>query len=144
VIDVNRRGINQVMTWALFAGILLLGFPPTAQRHPPALSGNLPIAAPQAIHAGETMQVIIGPVAQAQNGTPVGLVIVGAYGPHVYQSVFQAGQDHFHIPSDATLQSGYLALIAAAEEARGGASVRLVTQSQVMIVSDLIPTVPIF
>lgn len=93
----------------------------------PTLTGNLPIRAPRAAAAGDTIQVIVGPV-QASNGTPIGLVSVGLYGPMLYNSVFESGIAEFIIPSGDTEQPGYLALIAAADNARGQASILLFNQ----------------
>ncbi|MDX1991438.1 MAG: hypothetical protein SF029_03570 [bacterium] len=90
------------------------------------LSGVLPVAAPNAVRAGSQIEVIVGPV-DVDNGTPIGMVMVGAYGPRAYSAVFQAGLAHFIIPSEHTLQPGYLALIFAAEEARGETSIVLVS-----------------
>ncbi|GAB4516223.1 MAG: hypothetical protein OHK0046_21180 [Anaerolineae bacterium] len=70
---------------------------------------------------------MIGPVS-ASNGTPVGLIMLGTYGPKVYNTVFDAGVAHFVIPSKDTRQPGYLALIAAAEDARGEASIILLSE----------------
>lgn len=89
-----------------------------------ALTGNLPIEAPDVANAGDQIAVTIGPVS-ADNGTPVGLVMLGTYGSRVYRAEFHAGMAHFTIPAEHTLQPGYLALIVAAEEARGEASIIL-------------------
>jgi hypothetical protein len=93
----------------------------TANR---TLTGDLPIAAPASAFAGEAIVVTVGPVA-ASNGTPIGLVMVGAYGPRVYNTVFESGIASFIIPAEDTRQPGYLALIAAADDARGEVSIRL-------------------
>lgn len=98
----------------------------------PTLTGNLPIRAPRAAAAGDTIQVIVGPV-QASNGTPIGLVSVGLYGPMLYNSVFESGIANFTIPADHTDQPGYLALIAAADHARGQTSIRLLARRRLYI-----------
>ncbi len=94
---------------------------------PPYLTGSLPIEAPRVAYAGDQIEIIIGPVA-AHNGTPIGLVMVGTYGPKVYNTVFQSGLAYFTIPSGDTLQPGYLAFIAAADDARGEISIILKSQ----------------
>jgi hypothetical protein len=91
---------------------------------PEELRGTLPIVAPQAINAGETVNVTVGPVT-VNDGTLVGLVMVGSHGPRVYRSTFEEGFASFVIPGEHTLQPGYLALIAASESARGETGVVL-------------------
>lgn len=91
------------------------------------LQGSLPIEAPQSAQAGDEIDVAIGPVS-VSNGTPIGLVTVGSHGPRVYNASFNAsGMAYFTIPSDHTRQSGYLALIAVAQQARGETNVILET-----------------
>lgn len=92
--------------------------------HTSKLTGVLPIGAPAVASTGQQIDVEIGPVVTS-NGTPVGLIMVGAHGPRVYNTTFEAGMAHFVIPSKDTLQPGYLALIVAAEDARGEASILL-------------------
>lgn len=89
------------------------------------LTGILPIEAPALANAGEKIAVTVGPVPDATNGTAVGLVMLGTYGPRVYRAEFESGLAMFTIPADHTLQPGYLALIAASENARGEASIIL-------------------
>lgn len=96
---------------------------------PIPLTGVLPVAAPNAAHAGQSIQVTVGPV-EVDNGTPIGMVLVGTFGPRVYNSVFEAGMAQFIIPPEHTLQPGYVALIFAAQEARGEASIVLFTASR--------------
>ncbi len=98
-----------------------------------ALTGKLPIDAPALANAGEQIDVTVGPVPNASNGTAVGLVMLGTYGPRVYQGQFEAGLAHFTIPSEHTLQPGYLALIAAADQARGEASIILFIENSTKI-----------
>lgn len=86
--------------------------------------GELPIHAPAAILAGESIDVLIGPVA-VQNGTPVSLVMVGLHGPYVYRTQFEDGLARITIPAKVTFQPGYFMLIAASGSARGTAAVRL-------------------
>lgn len=112
------RGITVFMVALLIA--LVLSQCTSSQR----LSGHLPIEAPLIANAGDQIAITIGPVA-VDNGTPVGMVMLGTYGSRVYQTEFYAGLAHFTIPAEHTLQPGYLALIVAAEEARGEASIIL-------------------
>ena len=93
------------------------------------LSGDLPIGAPRVASTGDQINVQIGPVS-VSNGTPVGLVMVGAHGPRVYNATFEAGMAHFVIPSGDTSQPGYLALIVAADDARGEASILLYSHNK--------------
>lgn len=109
-----------VICFVLF--LLMVGCTDTAR---PPLTGDLPVTAPVAVHAGESIQVVVGPV-EVDNGTPIGMVSVGAFGPRVYNTVFSAGMAAFTIPSEHTLQPGYLALIVAVESARGEASIILI------------------
>lgn len=97
------------------------------------LTGILPIEAPALANAGEKIAVTVGPVPDATNGTSVGLVMLGTYGPRVYQSEFESGLALFTIPASHTLQPGYLALIAAADNARGEASIILFSTSTTTI-----------
>lgn len=90
----------------------------------PPLSGILPIHAPQIIIAGSPLKITIGPVA-ATDGTGVGLVLMGSRGPHVYHTTFQHGLAEFWIPGEHTRYSGYMAFVAAADDARGEASLLL-------------------
>ena len=85
---------------------------------------TLPISAPTYASAGDSIAITIGP-AQVADGTPVGLVMVGAYGPRTYTGQFAAGMAEFIIPAEHTRQPGYLAFIAAADHARGQISVIL-------------------
>lgn len=85
---------------------------------PALLSGALPIEAPLIANAGEQIEITIGPV-PATNGTRVGLVMTGTHGPRIYNTQFESGMAHFVIPADDTRQPGYLALVAAADDARG-------------------------
>jgi hypothetical protein len=89
------------------------------------LTGDLPVAAPLASHAGEAIQIVVGPV-EVDNGTPIGMVLVGTFGPRVYNTVFTSGIAAFIIPAEHTLQPGYLALIVAVDSARGEASIILI------------------
>jgi hypothetical protein len=88
------------------------------------LSGVLPIQLPQVITAGESVTVTVGPV-NVVDGTRIGLVMVGKGGPRVYNGKFERGVAEFNIPGQDTLQHGYLAFIAAAQEARGEAAMIL-------------------
>lgn len=90
----------------------------------PPLSGILPIQAPPIIVAGSPLKITIGPVA-ANDGTGVGLVLMGSRGPHVYHTTFQRGLAEFLIPGEHTRHPGYMAFIAAADDARGEASLLL-------------------
>lgn len=92
------------------------------------LTGELPVDAPALANAGEKIAVTVGPVPGANNGTSVGLVMLGTYGPRVYRSHFEAGLAYFTIPAAHTLQPGYLALIVASGDARGEASVILFSE----------------
>jgi hypothetical protein len=103
---------------------LLLLLIAACQPAPHILTGNLPIEAPQSITVGDTVNVKVGPII-VSDGTTVGLVMVGKHGPRVYRSTFESGVAQFTIPSEHTLQPGYLALIAAAESARGETGVLL-------------------
>ncbi len=94
----------------------------------PRLTGDIPIRAPSTASAGSAIDVTIGPVNVA-NGTPIGLVMVGIHGPKVYNTVFQNGEAHFRIPPSDTYQTGYVALIVASQDARGEASI-IVLSSQ--------------
>lgn len=89
------------------------------------LTGTLPVMAPLTALAGQEIQVVVGPV-DVDNGTPIGMVLVGTYGPRVYNTVFASGVAAFTIPSEHTLQPGYLALIVAVDKARGEASIVLI------------------
>lgn len=88
------------------------------------LTGDLPINAPKIANAGDEIAVTVGPVS-VNNNTPIGLVVVGTHGPRVYNTVFESGLAHFIIPPKDTRQPGYLALIAASEDARGETSIIL-------------------
>jgi hypothetical protein len=90
----------------------------------PLLTGALPIDAPKSAQAGEQLEITIGPV-QAANGTPIGLVMVGLHGPRIYHTTISSGLARFVIPAQDTLQPGYLAFVAAVDEARGKAGVML-------------------
>jgi hypothetical protein len=88
------------------------------------LRGLLPIHAPQVIIAGSPLRVRVGPVT-VSDGTGVGLVLMGKHGPYIYHATFQEGVAEFYIPAEHTRQPGTMAFIAAAEEARGEASLLL-------------------
>jgi hypothetical protein len=124
-IDAAPQRQNHLLILALTLALILASACAGGTLQQP-LSGILPIAAPNAVRAGSQIEVIVGPV-EVDNGTPIGMVMVGAYGPRAYNAVFQAGLAHFIIPSEHTLQPGYLALIFAAEEARGETSIVLVS-----------------
>lgn len=64
------------------------------------------------------MNVTIGPV-EVNDGTLVGLVMVGKHGPRVYRGMFEQGIAFFTIPGEHTRQPGQIAFIAASESARG-------------------------
>ncbi len=92
---------------------------------PESLSGTLPVNAPNYVSAGDPIDVSIGPVSQSE-GQSLGLVVVGNDSLRVYRTVFDSdGMAHITIPGYATNQVGYIALIVAAGEARGEASVLL-------------------
>jgi hypothetical protein len=121
----TRRIRNLVRTGtAITLAVLLIGACALMHNATRTLTGDLPIAAPSSAFAGEAIFVTVGPVA-ASNGTPIGLVMIGAYGPRVYNTVFESGIASFIIPAEDTRQPGYLALIVAADDARGEASIRL-------------------
>lgn len=82
------------------------------------LSGSLPLHAPSAIVAGDTITVTVGPVT-VEDGIHVGLVMVGRHGPRLYQSRFEQGIARFDIPGEHTLEPGFFAFIAASQDARG-------------------------
>jgi hypothetical protein len=109
----------------LFVFVLIASLQDTPPQTLP-LTGILPIAVPRIANTGQQIDVEIGPVT-ADNGTPVGLVLVGAHGPRVYNTTFEAGMARFVIPSKDTHQPGYMALIVAADNARGEASIILFT-----------------
>jgi hypothetical protein len=88
------------------------------------LTGKLPINAPSTITVGDSVDVTVGPVS-VTDGTRVGLVMVGKHGPRIYRGEFEQGIAHFIIPGEHTLQPGYLAIIAAADSARGEVGVLL-------------------
>lgn len=90
----------------------------------PPLSGILPIQVPSIIIAGSPLKITIGPV-DANDGTGVGLVLMGSHGPHVYHTTFQRGLAEFWIPGEHTRHPGYMAFVAAADDARGEAGLRL-------------------
>jgi hypothetical protein len=90
----------------------------------PLLSGSLPIDAPKLARTGEQLEITIGPVAAA-NGTPAGLVMVGLHGARIYNTTISSGLARFVIPAQDTLQPGYLAFVAAIDEARGEAGIVL-------------------
>ncbi|MFW5691729.1 MAG: hypothetical protein ACOCX3_00090 [Chloroflexota bacterium] len=105
----------------------------STDRQPPNLTGRLQINAPHSANAGEVIEVSVGPVV-ASHGLPVGLVAVGTKGPQVYTTAFDsAGMAYFTIPSDDTRQPGYLALIAAADDARGEASILLTSARESIV-----------
>jgi hypothetical protein len=120
------------LIWLLLAALLMAvlgGCGPDASP-PESLSGNLPIEAPSSAVVGQAIDVVIGPIA-VRDGTPVGLVTVGSHGPHVYRTVFDAtGRAYFTLPSDDTRQPGYMALIAAADNARGESSIVLFSTNE--------------
>lgn len=88
------------------------------------LRGSLPIHVPAVLTTGMPITVRVGPV-EVIDGTGIGLVMMGKYGPYTYHSTFQSGMAEFFIPGEHTRQAGYLAFVAAAEEARGEASLLL-------------------
>ena len=94
------------------------------------LDGNLPVLVQRTVQTGEKINITVGPV-EADNGTQIGLIAVGAHGPKTYQSTFSSGMAHFVIPELHTGQPGYMALIVAAGAARGEASVTLIDRSTV-------------
>lgn len=97
----------------------------TPQPPIPTLTGWLPLNVPTGAQVGHTIDVVVGPVPQSQ-GKLVGLVVVSTDGPFTYNAVFDpSGMAYFTIPADATRQVGYLALIVAADDARGEASILL-------------------
>lgn len=126
-----RGPMQMLAVLAVIVALLLF----SAACTPPhaGLTGTLPIIAPALANAGEQINVTVGPVQNARNGTFVGLVMLGTYGPRVYQAEFVSGLAHFIIPPEHTLQPGYLALIAAVDEARGEASIILFVQPTSLI-----------
>lgn len=117
-----RASLNFIRV--LFICFFLSVLPVSCGNETAQLSGILPIDAPSIVVTGTQIEVRVGPV-EANNGTPIGLVAVGTYGPRVYHSEFQSGEARFLIPADDTRQPGYLALIVAADDARGNTSVIL-------------------
>jgi hypothetical protein len=113
----------------LLLALLLIAAGDGLSPHGTRLTGDLPIGAPRVASTGDQINVEIGPVS-VSNGTPVGLVMVGAHGPRVYNATFEAGMAHFVIPSGDTLQPGYLALIVAADDARGETSILLYSHNK--------------
>ncbi|NJL57813.1 hypothetical protein HC928_23790 [bacterium] len=128
VFAISRGTYQSVGRWQraviVFLAALLLIFILSQCTSDSRLTGYLPIEAPMVANAGDQIAITIGPVV-VDNGTPVGLVMLGTYGPRVYRTEFQSGLAYFTIPAEHTLQPGYLALIVAAEEARGEASIIL-------------------
>jgi hypothetical protein len=125
IYDVRYFASSRAVFALLTALLCLLLIPGTCNGVPPslpALSGILPITAPRITSAGEQIEISIGPVSAA-NGTPVGLVMIGARGPHIYNTTFEAGWAQIVIPASDTYQSGLLSLVAAADDARGNLSI---------------------
>lgn len=121
----DRRHKDIVLSILKHLAVLSLLFVlTTCQPVDQPLSGDLPIFAPEAINVGDVVHVQVGPV-HVRDGTLVGLVMVGKHGPRVYRSTFEEGIARFTIPGEHTMQPGYLALIAAADSARGEAGVLL-------------------
>jgi hypothetical protein len=112
----------------LLAGLFLLlvaqsGCAGQAPAHLPfRLEGDLPISAPASISAGESIPVTVGPVTSV-DGTPVTLVVVGSYGPRVYEGVLAGGRVQFTIPASDTMDSGVVDLLVAAEDAQASAQI---------------------
>jgi hypothetical protein len=100
-----------------------------------ALTGELPISAPEMITVGDTVNVTVGPV-EVSDGTLVGLVMVGKHGPRVYRGIFEQGIAFFNIPAEHTMQPGHLAFIAASESARGEFSMTLRPNPQQLRTGD--------
>jgi len=111
--------IAVTLTTALIATVIFSRIITT--KLSPQLTGDLPIDVPTVAYVGDHIAVKIGPVS-TRNGTPIGLIMVGAHGPKVYHTVFESGVAHFNIPAGDTQQPGYLAFIAASHTARGEAS----------------------
>lgn len=115
------RVFSNILRWLLLSMIVITACT-RADKIVPTLTGNIPIHAPTTARIGSAIEVIVGPVDVA-NGTPIGLVMVGVHGPKVYNTVFQNGEAHFKIPPSDMYQPGYVALIVASQEARGEASI---------------------
>lgn len=94
------------------------------------LTGILPLNAPSSITAGESVVITVGPV-RVLDGTNVGLVMVSKHGPRIYSGTFEEGVAQFNIPGEHTLQSGYLAFIAASQDARGEIGMQLHPKPQI-------------
>jgi len=82
------------------------------------LTGNLVISVARTITAGQPVVVTIGPTA-ASNSTPVTLLVVGSYGPRIYQASFHNKMAHVALPGKETQQSGVVTLTALAGQAQG-------------------------
>lgn len=96
------------------------------------LSGNLPIQLPSFITAGQALTVTVGPV-NVVDGTAIGLVMVGNLGPRLYRATFMSGTAKFDIPGEHTVQSGYLAFVAASDQARGEGGVVLTSGNRTRV-----------
>ncbi len=116
----------------LLALMLIVGCAPQSDTRAIQLSGDLPIDAPRVASIGERINVTIGPLAEVPDGTRIGLVTMSNYGPHTYNTTFRGGLARFVIPSRHTTLPGYVALIAAVDDARGEASVVLVQEFEGM------------
>lgn len=118
----------RVFIFSLFVCLFVLVSCQQSPQPITPLRGELPIDVPRVASVGQSIDVQIGPV-PALNGTPIGLIAVGTQGPRVYNTVFNSGMARFMIPSTDTRQPGYMALIAAADDARGEASIIIAATS---------------
>lgn len=112
--------VSRIFAYVIGLVLVLMACQPTAT----VLSGRLPIHAPNVITAGMALTVTVGPV-EATDGTRIGLVMIGRHGPYIYHTTFHSGIAEFHIPGEHTRQAGMMAFVAAAEDARGEASLLL-------------------
>ena len=102
------------------------------------LTGLLPIHAPDSALVGEEIDLTIGPVADATDGTPIVLTLIGSYGPNVLRSQFKNNQAHFLIPATMTTRSGLVDLIATSGGAKGNATLELLADKPVEPISPLV------
>ncbi len=101
----------------LFVCLLLSGCsnaaPPTL-----ALTGILPMHAVASLQAGATTAITVGPI-HTIDGTAITLVVVGSYGPRIYQSAFHRGSAVFLLREADTRIAGVVSLTARAGSAQG-------------------------
>jgi hypothetical protein len=103
---------------------------------------TLTVEAPSQVRVGQPIQVTVGPV-NSENGTYVGLMLVGSHGPFVDRTAIEAGMAYFTIPAGVTRQPGHLVLIAVMGDARGEADIDLLPSGRSSASVATPPDVPV-